>query len=67
MLCDPKCKKPNHRQCKPSCAVKCWKWDVTQITMNKLVQNVKYGVLILNRPITQNQGFMKSLWNRGQF
>ncbi|XP_047022678.1 thiamin pyrophosphokinase 1 isoform X2 [Helicoverpa zea] len=45
-------------------AVKCWKWDVDQLIMNKVLGNIEYGVLILNRPITQNPGFIKRLWNK---
>ncbi|KAJ8733431.1 hypothetical protein PYW08_001729 [Mythimna loreyi] len=63
MLCDPMCSTPKQSQ-QTCCTVKCWKWDVTQITMNKLIHDIKYGILILNRPITQNYGFMNNLWNR---
>uniref|UniRef100_A0A2H1VMH9 SFRICE_008425 n=1 Tax=Spodoptera frugiperda TaxID=7108 RepID=A0A2H1VMH9_SPOFR len=50
--------------CGSACAVKCWKWDVNQIIMNRTLNNMMYGILILNRPIPQNPGFMKRLWNK---
>lgn len=66
MLCHPSCTQFSHSpHCKGPCTVKCWKWDVTQITtMNKLQHSIKYGILILNRPITHNQGFLSNLWNK---
>lgn len=46
-------------------APKYWKWDVTQL-LSMSPENVKYAVLILNRPISQNQEFMENLWNNGK-
>ncbi|KAH9635625.1 hypothetical protein HF086_009972 [Spodoptera exigua] len=50
--------------CGTACAVKCWKWDVNQIIMNRTLNNMMYGILILNRPIPQNPEFIKRLWNK---
>ncbi|KAL0832635.1 hypothetical protein ABMA28_000831 [Loxostege sticticalis] len=50
--------------CGTSCnLLKCWKWDITQLITRQLQMQAKYAVLILNRPITQNQEFITSLWN----
>lgn len=40
-----------------------WKWDVTPFT-NPTPQ-LKYAILVLNRPISQNQEFVRSFWNNG--
>ncbi|XP_075971499.1 thiamine pyrophosphokinase 1 isoform X2 [Anticarsia gemmatalis] len=50
-------------QCGTPCAVKCWKWNVTQVTMQQSAAALKYAVLILNRPISQHHSFVKRIWN----
>lgn len=53
--------------CGPNCnLVKCWKWDVSRIITRQLQSQAKYAVIILNRPISQNQEFITSLWNNAK-
>ncbi|XP_030029581.2 thiamin pyrophosphokinase 1 isoform X1 [Manduca sexta] len=50
--------------CGTSCKiVKCWKWDIAQITSPQTRRYIKYAVLILNRPILQSNEFIKDFWN----
>ncbi|CAK1545879.1 unnamed protein product [Leptosia nina] len=58
----------NHFPCTPVCnIVKCWQWDISPFIDNLKQRSSKYGVVILNRPITQKQEFIKTLWNNATF
>ncbi|XP_045522296.1 thiamin pyrophosphokinase 1 isoform X5 [Pieris brassicae] len=43
--------------------IKCWQWDISPFIENVKQNGTKYAVVILNRPITQKQDFVKCLWN----
>ncbi|XP_047526268.1 thiamin pyrophosphokinase 1 isoform X1 [Pieris napi] len=43
--------------------IKCWQWDISPFIENVKQNSTKYAVVILNRPLTQKQDFVKSLWN----
>ncbi|XP_072939664.1 thiamine pyrophosphokinase 1 isoform X2 [Epargyreus clarus] len=50
--------------CREMCnAVKCWKWDISQLISRQPDPVAKYAVLVLNRTISQNQDFIKNFWN----
>lgn len=50
------------------CPNKCIKtqWDITQVMGCNGKNLVKYGVLVLNRPILQKPNFIKKFWNNGK-
>lgn len=49
-------------QCGMLCNVtRCWKWDITKLVAAS--NTLKYAVLILNRPISLSNEFMKNFWN----
>lgn len=56
-------RKMNH--CGTSCStIKCWKWDVTPVISMQNKPSLRYAVLILNRPISQEEAFMKNFWEK---
>ncbi|XP_038222918.1 thiamin pyrophosphokinase 1 [Zerene cesonia] len=57
-----------HASCKQMCNItNSWKWDITNILDIEKRKNTKYAVLVLNRPISQSQDFVKGLWNGASF
>ncbi|XP_037868637.1 thiamin pyrophosphokinase 1 isoform X2 [Bombyx mori] len=56
-------RKMNH--CGTSCStIKCWKWDITPVILMHNKPSLRYAVLILNRPISQEEAFMKNFWEK---
>lgn len=53
----------DERSCESSCTgVDYWHWDVPKVTLQESATEIKYAVLILNRPIIQHPSFVKKLW-----
>lgn len=47
-----------------SCDLNPWQWDINNVLKHQINSTIKYAVLILNRPITQNSRFVKEVWNK---